>query len=65
MPHLATEETSFILMYGADAVLPSKVTHGSYQVHHYDVIKNEESMQEHLDLLEEKWKQKRLRMLGC
>jgi hypothetical protein len=35
-PSRATGETSFFMMYGAEAVLPSKVTMGSLCVKTYD-----------------------------
>ena len=52
-PRRSTGETSFSLMYGAEAVIPTKVNLCSARVAGFDLVQNDGLMLEHLDWLEE------------
>ncbi|XP_074373733.1 uncharacterized protein LOC141714090 [Apium graveolens] len=50
---VTTEATPFMLAYGAEAVLPVEITHGSSRVEVYEPETNEEGMRLALDLINE------------
>ena len=52
-PNRATGQTPFALVYGAEAVLPTKLTYGSPQVLAYDKLEQEKLRQDDATLLEE------------
>ncbi|XP_074327712.1 uncharacterized protein LOC141665626 [Apium graveolens] len=47
------EATPFMLAYGAEAVLPLEITHGSPRIEAYELDTNEEGMRHALDLIDE------------
>jgi hypothetical protein len=55
----ATGETPFTLTYGMEAVVPVEVGSPSFRVAHYNSGLNEEGMNLHLDLLQERWEDAR------
>ncbi|XP_074352304.1 uncharacterized protein LOC141691464 [Apium graveolens] len=50
---VTTEATTFMLAYGAEAVVPLEITHGSPRVEEYEPETNEEGMRLGLDLIDE------------
>ena len=52
-PNRATSQTSFALVYGADAVLPSELIYGLPRVLAYDELEQEKLHQDDATLLEE------------
>ncbi|XP_074362142.1 uncharacterized protein LOC141702338 [Apium graveolens] len=50
---VTTEATPFMLAYGADAVVPLEITHGSPRIEAYEPETNEEGMRLALDLIDE------------
>ena len=52
-PNRATGQTPFALVYGAEAVLPTKLTYGSLRVLAYDEFEQEQLQQDDMMLLEE------------
>ncbi|XP_074337636.1 uncharacterized protein LOC141674832 [Apium graveolens] len=50
---VTTEATPFMLTYGAEAVVPLEITHGSPRVKVYEPETNEEGMRLALDLIDE------------
>jgi hypothetical protein len=50
----ATRETSFFMVYGAEAVLPAKVTMGSLRVQAYDEAAQDQLRREDIDLVDER-----------
>ncbi|XP_074323499.1 uncharacterized protein LOC141660413 [Apium graveolens] len=50
---VTTEATPFMLAYGAEAVVPLEITHGSPRVEAYKLEANEEGMRLALDLIDE------------
>ena len=52
-PDRSTGYTPFFMVYGADAVLPSDIRHGSPRVAAYVEANNEQARQDALDLLDE------------
>ena len=52
-PRRSTEETSFSLTYGAEAVIPAEVNLCNAQVAGFDPVQNDGLMLEHLNWLEE------------
>ena len=62
MPRTATQETPFVLTYGADAVIPAKIGIPSGRVQHFVAQDIEEEMRLNLDLLEQQWEEAAIRM---
>jgi hypothetical protein len=52
-PNAATQETSFFLVHGAEAVLPVEVTHKAPRVTAYDKTISTEVLQDDVDALDE------------
>src|SRR3954467_12479556 len=52
-PNRATGQTPFALVYGAEAVLPTELIHGSPRVLAYDELEQEQLRQDDAMLLEE------------
>src|SRR3954469_5316574 len=52
-PNRATGQTPFALVYGAEAVLPTELIHGSPRVLAYDELEQEKLRQDDVALLEE------------
>ncbi|XP_074378042.1 uncharacterized protein LOC141719564 [Apium graveolens] len=50
---VTTEATPFMLAYGAEAVVPLEITHGSPRIEAYEPEINEEGMRLALDLIDE------------
>ncbi|XP_074377365.1 uncharacterized protein LOC141718888 [Apium graveolens] len=50
---VTTEATPFMLAYGAEAVVPLEITHGSPEIEAYEQETNEEGMRLTLDLIDE------------
>ncbi|XP_074342279.1 uncharacterized protein LOC141679772 [Apium graveolens] len=50
---VTTEATPFMLAYGAEAVVPLEITHGSPRIKAYEPETNEEGMRLALDLIDE------------
>ncbi|XP_074331508.1 uncharacterized protein LOC141668481 [Apium graveolens] len=50
---VTTEATPFMLAYGAEAVVPLEITHGSPRIEAYDPETNEEGMRLALNLIDE------------
>ncbi|XP_074346480.1 uncharacterized protein LOC141685266 [Apium graveolens] len=50
---VTTKATSFMLAYGAEAVVPLEITHGSPKIEAYEPDTNEEGMRLALDLIDE------------
>jgi hypothetical protein len=53
-PSRATGEMSFFMVYGAEAVLPPKVTTGSLQVKTYDEATQDQLRREDIGLVDER-----------
>jgi hypothetical protein len=53
-PSRATGETPFFMVYGAEAVLPPKVTMGSLRVKTYDEATQDQLRREYIDLVDER-----------
>ena len=53
-PNRSTGYMPFFMVYGAEAVLPSDIRHGSPRVANYVEANNQQARQEALDLLDEK-----------
>jgi hypothetical protein len=54
-PSQATGFTSFFLVYGADAILPTDLEYGSPRTRAYDDRSNQSNREDSLDQLEEAW----------
>jgi hypothetical protein len=52
-PNAATQETSFFLVHGAEAVLPVKITHEAPRIAAYDKTTSTEALQDNVDVLDE------------
>jgi transposase InsO family protein len=52
-PNAATQETSFFLVHGAEAVLPVEITHKAPRVTAYDEVTSTEALQDDVDALDE------------
>ncbi|XP_074337392.1 uncharacterized protein LOC141674581 [Apium graveolens] len=50
---VTTEATPFMLAYGAEAMMPLEISHGSPRVEAYELETNEEGMKLSLDLIDE------------
>ncbi|XP_074360937.1 uncharacterized protein LOC141701173 [Apium graveolens] len=50
---MTTEATPFMLAYGAEVVVPLKITHGSPLVEAYELETNKEGMRLDIDLIDE------------
>ncbi|XP_071913979.1 uncharacterized protein [Coffea arabica] len=61
-PRTATQETPFVLTYGAEAVIPAKIGMPSGRVQHFVAQSNEEEMRLNLDLLKHRREEARIRM---
>jgi hypothetical protein len=53
MPNVATEETPFFLVHGAEAVLPVEITHKAPRVTAYDEVTSIEALQDDIDGIDE------------
>jgi hypothetical protein len=53
MPNRSTNFTSFIMVYGAAAVLPTELQYGSPRIQAYQPAKAERARRDALNLLEE------------
>lgn len=49
-----TGETPFLLMFGTEAMVPVKIGMTMYRIMNFNSKKNEESLMNNLDMLEEK-----------
>jgi hypothetical protein len=54
-PSRATSFSSFFLVYGAEAILPTDLEYGSPRTKAYDDQSNQTSREDTLDQLEEAW----------
>ncbi|XP_027166658.1 uncharacterized protein LOC113766692 [Coffea eugenioides] len=61
-PRTATQETPFVLTYGAEAVIPAEVGVPSGRVQHFVAQDNEEEIQLNLDLIEHRREEAAIRM---
>jgi transposase InsO family protein len=52
-PNAATQETSFFLVHGAEAVLPVEITHEAPRIAAYDEATSTEALQDDVDSLDE------------
>jgi hypothetical protein len=52
-PNAATQETSFFLVHGAEAVFPIEITHGAPRIAAYDETTSTEALQDNIDALDE------------
>jgi hypothetical protein len=52
-PNAATQETPFFLVYGAEAVLPVKITHKAPRISTYNEATSNEALQDDVDALDE------------
>jgi transposase InsO family protein len=52
-PNVATQETPFFLVHGAEAVLPVKITHEAPRIATYDESTSNEALQDNVDALDE------------
>jgi transposase InsO family protein len=52
-PNAATQETSFFLVHGAEAVLPVEITHEAPRIVAYDETTSTEALQDDVDALDE------------
>jgi hypothetical protein len=50
---MATQETPFFLVHGAEAVLPVKVTHEAPRIAAYDETTSTKALQDDVDALDE------------
>nr|GEX84723.1 reverse transcriptase domain-containing protein [Tanacetum cinerariifolium] len=57
----SNEETSFSLTYGAEAVIPAKISMPTLRTAKVDIVKNNEALEISLDLLEERREQAAVR----
>jgi hypothetical protein len=60
-PSSATSETPYSLAFGVEAVIPVEIGSPSYCIQHYNPGFNNERLKLHLDLLEEKREEARVR----
>jgi hypothetical protein len=60
-PSSATSETPYSLAFGVEAVIPVEIGSPSYRIQHYNPRFNSEGLKLHLDLLEEKREEARVR----
>jgi hypothetical protein len=52
-PNVATQETPFFLVHGAEAVLPVEITHEDPRIATYDETNSTEALQDDVDALDE------------
>jgi hypothetical protein len=52
-PNATTQETPFFLVYGAEAVLPVKITHEAPRITAYNETTSTEALQDDVDALDE------------
>jgi hypothetical protein len=52
-PNAATQETTFFLVHGAEAVLPVEITHEAPKITAYDEATSTEALQDDVDALDE------------
>jgi hypothetical protein len=52
-PNAATQETPFVLVHGAEAVLPFEITHEAPRIAIYDESSSNEALQDDVDALDE------------
>jgi hypothetical protein len=52
-PNVATQGTPFLLVHGAEAVLPVKITHEAPRIPSYDETTSTEALQDNIDALDE------------
>jgi hypothetical protein len=52
-PNAATQETPFLLVHGAEAVLPVEITHEAPRIAAYDETTSTEALQDDVDALDE------------
>jgi hypothetical protein len=52
-PNVATQETPFFLVHGAEAVLPVEITHEAPRIAAYDETNSTEALQDDVDALDE------------
>jgi hypothetical protein len=52
-PNAATQETHFVLVHGAEAVLPVEITHEAPRIMTYDECTSNASLQDDVDALDE------------
>jgi hypothetical protein len=52
-PNIATQETPFFLVHGAEAVLPVKVTHDAPRVTEYEEVESTKALEDDVDTLDE------------
>jgi transposase InsO family protein len=52
-PNTATQETSFFLVHGAEAMLPVEITHEAPRIAAYDETTSTETLQDDVDALDE------------
>jgi hypothetical protein len=52
-PNVATQETPFFLVHGAEAVLPVEITHEAPRITAYDKTTSTEALQDDFDALDE------------
>jgi hypothetical protein len=50
----ATEETSYALTFGTEAIIPAKIGSRSYRVEAFQPDTNDQGLKLHLDLLQER-----------
>ena len=53
MPNRSTDRTTFFLVYGAEAVLPSDLLHNAPRVELFSEAEAEQAREDAVDLLEE------------
>ncbi|XP_071932987.1 uncharacterized protein [Coffea arabica] len=61
-PRTATQETPFVLTYGAEAIIPAEIGVPSGRVQHFVTQDNEEEMRLNLDLFEQQREETAIRM---
>jgi hypothetical protein len=52
-PNIATQETPFVLVHGAEAMLPVEITHEAPKIVTYDENTSNEALQDDVDALDE------------
>ena len=54
MPRRSTRETPFSMIYGIEAIIPSKIGQSSIRISDFTPDRNDANLAEDLDLLEER-----------
>ena len=54
MPRRSTRETPFSMIYGIEAIIPSKIGRNSIRISDFTPDRNDANLAEDLDLLEER-----------